>query len=257
MKWFKFYGQDFLTDPKIKSLSVERRQIWVVLLCMANGEDKDGTIRFVREEEILSLAGIEFDGQTWHESLGFLNSFEKLGMITIDNENDNGTYDITLANYIKRQGEAKTGYERVKAWRARHKDDNNDNEHDNANDNTREDKIRIDKNREERETSSQKYLLTIPENDLEEFTKKFECTPRQVKAKAEQLFNWCKANGRTKKDYKAFLRNALDRDFGRRPEKQEFKPDLPKGVSEEGLKMLEEKKKELAKGMAMVKSGAN
>ena len=152
MQWFKFYGQDFLTDPKIKSLSVERRQCWVVLLCLANAEEKDGHIRFVKESDIMIQAGIEYDGQTWHETLGFIELFEELQMITIDNENDN-VYDVTLLNFTKRQGGAMTNYERLKKWRNKKKTlssneakgGNNDND-DNENDNDRIDKNRKEKN---------------------------------------------------------------------------------------------------------------
>jgi hypothetical protein len=171
MKWFKFYGQDFLTDSKIKSLSVEMRQCWVVLLCMANGEDKKGKLRFLNESEVMLLAGVEQDGQTWYETQGFLDVFKELEMITIDNVINN-LYDVTLLNYQKRQGEAKTAYERVKEYRERNKKKINDNDDDNAaslsnrnkslqnvikneandnddneNDNTRIDKSREDKNR--------------------------------------------------------------------------------------------------------------
>ncbi len=37
-----------------------------------------------------------------------------------------------------------------------------------------------------------------------------------LKRKAEELYNYCKAKGRRYKDYRAFLRNAIVRDFGYR-----------------------------------------
>jgi hypothetical protein len=124
MKWFKFYGQDYLTDNKIKALSVEMRQCWVILLCMASGEEKGGKLKFVQENEVKRMAGIEEDGQTWHETTGFLLLFKDMEMITIDNE-INGTYNITLLNFQKRQGEAMTPYERVKKYRESKKHNDN------------------------------------------------------------------------------------------------------------------------------------
>lgn len=69
---------------------------------------------------------------------------------------------------------------------------------------------------EKRLESSSRYLLTIPEQDLEEFTTKFTCTKSQIKQKGEALHDYCKSKGKTYKDYKAFLRGTLSRDFGHR-----------------------------------------
>ena len=224
MKWFKFYGQDFLTDPKMRALTLEQRMCWIILMCLANAEDKNGSISFITEEDVMKDAGIEFDTPSWYQTLGFLKYFETLSMITIDNANDNANdnakrFNITLQNFDKRQETNLSGYERVKKFRENHKqneaksNDNNDNV---INDNARIDKIRIDKNRieEKRVYNSSKYLLTIPDADLDEFTKKFVCTKSQVKQKAENLHDYCLSRGRVYKNYKAFLRGALSRDFG-------------------------------------------
>ena len=38
-------------------------------------------------------------------------------------------------------------------------------------------------------------------------------TAKDLKSKAESLFLYCKSKGRTYKDYRAFLLNALKKDF--------------------------------------------
>ena len=54
-------------------------------------------------------------------TVGVLDKFAKLGMITFDNE------VITLSNWSKRQGNALSGYERLKRHREKYRNDNNDN----------------------------------------------------------------------------------------------------------------------------------
>lgn len=58
------------------------------------------------------------------------------------------------------------------------------------------------------------YLKNIPVEDLKEYTDKFQITEAEVRSKAEDLLNWCEANGKRKKNYKAFLRNAIKKDYG-------------------------------------------
>lgn len=58
--------------------------------------------------------------------------------------------------------------------------------------------------------SHAKYLNDIPEEDLKEFVEKFKLlNSDKIKTEAEKAFNWLKANGKAKKDYKAYLRNWL------------------------------------------------
>ena len=60
------------------------------------------------------------------------------------------------------------------------------------------------------------YLKNIPEWDVKEFTDDYKVTEEALKAKALDLFDWCEANGKRKKNYKAFLRVAVKKDFGKR-----------------------------------------
>src|SRR3990167_2277353 len=103
MKWFKFYGQDYLSDPKMLSLTANERSCWITLLSYASVND-NGVITHLCEGQLLEQAGIS----PMHEELqqtGILQKFVKLGMITLDNET------ITITNWRKRQAISLTSYE--------------------------------------------------------------------------------------------------------------------------------------------------
>lgn len=73
---------------------------------------------------------------------------------------------------------------------------------------------RIGKDRIDKIENSTNYLTDIPQEDIVSFTKTYNCTERQVKSKADDLLNYCSAHGKRYKNYKAFLKNALKKDFG-------------------------------------------
>ena len=120
---------------------------------------------------------------------------------------------------------------------------------------------RIEKDREgkdskeEEENTSGKperhisYLLNIPKEDIEEFKGKYNVYDDGIKGKAEELHNYCKAKGKVYKDYKAFLSNALKKDFGLK--KVVAKPVVMVEITEEqrqaNVKKLAEMKKTLFK----------
>ena len=66
----------------------------------------------------------------------------------------------------------------------------------------------------EKNTSQISYLSEIPREDVREFCTKFKVLPSELRDKAEALHDYCKANGKKYSDYKAFLRNAVRKDFG-------------------------------------------
>lgn len=101
-----------------------------------------------------------------------------------------------------------------------------------------------ERTKEETYTSSN-YLLNIPSNDLAELSISFVCTDRQIISKAQSLYDYCESTGKSYKDYKAFLRNALRKDFGERIEVQLYVNDLPQGVSETGLARFREMKEKI------------
>lgn len=59
------------------------------------------------------------------------------------------------------------------------------------------------------------YLENIPLEDYSDLMRNLRCTKEQVQDKAEDLLNYCRSRGKKYKDYKAFLRNALKKDFPR------------------------------------------
>ncbi len=69
MKWFKFYGQDFFTDPKILSFSTNQKVFYLGLLTLAAAADDEmaprderhmGLFDFVTEERVMQMVGIDF-----------------------------------------------------------------------------------------------------------------------------------------------------------------------------------------------------
>lgn len=58
------------------------------------------------------------------------------------------------------------------------------------------------------------YLQEIPFEDMQQFKAKYDVSRGNIKNKADGLYNYCLAHGKTYKDYKAVLRNALNSDFG-------------------------------------------
>lgn len=147
--WFKFYGQEFLSDPKMLSLDTTEKVLWLVILCLASSSEEEGVIRYISSQKIIQLAGIQ--GPTGFYT-NFLTKFEKLKMIKVDNKE--GENVIIVRNYEKRQEKVLSDYERLKNWRERKKLEkklaSNDNEmitDDNGSDNVRIDKNRIEKKR--------------------------------------------------------------------------------------------------------------
>lgn len=66
------------------------------------------------------------------------------------------------------------------------------------------------------QSSSPDYLKKIPKEDLKEYLSMSSATEKQVLEKGSELYDYCKSKGRAYKDYKAFLRNALRKDYPKR-----------------------------------------
>lgn len=100
------------------------------------------------------------------------------------------------------------------------RDTNDIPEGDNAPRKRREGKGREVKVSEEKKESklenSPAYLDNVPQDDIKTWTDRFVVTDKQIKGKAEDLKLWCESNGRSKKNYKTFLLNAIKRDFKER-----------------------------------------
>ncbi len=157
--WFKFYGQDFLTDTKLISMDPLRKIVFITLMCLA---DEDGVIDYINEDDLIKLSGIDNDDypdpSDYSRVTGCLEYFKELGMITVTDSNvtrnKTVTHRVTLCNWKSRQGENLSNAERQKKYREKHKiaskkrnATRNDSNVTQRNDsNTREDKNREDKN---------------------------------------------------------------------------------------------------------------
>jgi hypothetical protein len=113
-KWFKFWGQDYLTDMKMLSLSLSDKALWITLLCLGASSDERGVIRNVTEERVLQLSGVTPGEDEWEKSSGFLKKFEELKIINRENIDSFQGETIRIINFNKRQeGQIATDPERV------------------------------------------------------------------------------------------------------------------------------------------------
>lgn len=216
MPWFKFYGQDFLADPKIKQLSVEHQLAWVYLLCLAS--QNDGVIKYLTEYTLAGMMGLQPADDNWDSIEDSFKLFEELEMITIDNKM------ITIQRYHDRQHSNLSDYERVKKHREKVKNEaKNDNKRNVINDNARLDKIRIDKDKNNISIVPTKKtplkLEDITEMELQEIASSYKVSLGFVKLQLEKLTNYCASSGKRYKDYKAALRNFVLGDMQKQIEK--------------------------------------
>jgi hypothetical protein len=142
MKWFKFYGEEYLSDPKMLSLTPCERSCWITLLSYASLDEK-GIVKYLTEEKLMIQAGLDYQCEEWEQTQGIFNKLSELKMIKVVKDG------IKILHWKKRQDTNLTSYERVKRYRERLRNDN-------ANDNAMitSDKSRVDKIRKEESVSS-------------------------------------------------------------------------------------------------------
>lgn len=124
-QWFKFYGGEYLSDPKMLQLNASERSCWVTLLCLAS-QSENGEIKFFSEAQLLALSGVT------DNTSNVLKKFEELEMIRFCNG------IVTVINWQKRQ--YSEGYSRVQQFRKRKS---------NTKDNDRIEENRIEEKRED------------------------------------------------------------------------------------------------------------
>ncbi len=116
-QWFKLYGGEYLSDPKMKSLTACERSCWLTLLCYASVSSVEGEVMHLTEKQLMMDAGVDALKGEWNETVGVLKKFEQFGMIKIGNVSQ-----IVIAHWGERQAKANlTGYERIKRHRERTK----------------------------------------------------------------------------------------------------------------------------------------
>ena len=111
--WFKFYGGEYISDPKMLALSACERSCWVTLLCYASMDDFDGVIRYLSEEQLMVQAGVKYSDPEWNRTKGVLDHLQELGML----QQRNG--EIIVTNWSKRQEVFLTNAERQARYRER------------------------------------------------------------------------------------------------------------------------------------------
>src|SRR3990167_4072286 len=100
-QWFKLYGSEYLSDPKMKSLTASERSCWLSLLCYASVSSVEGEVMHLTEKQLLLDAGVDPMGEEWDKTVGVLKRFEQLGMIKTGNANQ-----IVIAHWGDRQTKA-------------------------------------------------------------------------------------------------------------------------------------------------------
>ncbi len=146
-KWFKFYGSDYLLDPKMMELSPIEKIMWVTLMCLASANGEDGWVRHINDVRLASFAGVPGDVE---KSLyqGVLEHFKTLNMIEIKEASEN-IFDVFLIHFEDRQNKNLSPYERLRKHRAKGKEEKEEK--------ITPDKIRVDKKREDIDTIFDSY----------------------------------------------------------------------------------------------------
>ena len=69
-QWFKLYGSEYLSDPKMKSLTACERSCWLSLLCYASVSSVEGEVMYLTEKQLMLDAGVDALKPEWNENRG-------------------------------------------------------------------------------------------------------------------------------------------------------------------------------------------
>lgn len=236
--WFKFYAADYLKEVKFKGVDANKRSCFLTLLCYAADEGGKVDTRYLTEDVLMIESGVPMGGDAWKSTEGFYQWLVERGMGTLTG------HIFELTTWDKRQESFLTGAERVK----KHREAKNEGDVTPSVTDVTLEKSREDKKRTEKSTASMSFLSKIPETDLKELYEKYEASTTQIKRKADDLRNYCLSKGKTYKNYRAFLENALQKDFGRRlPSSPVLKVDVTP-LSAEALARMDAIKAEVKAG---------
>lgn len=125
-QWFKFYGGDYLSDPKIARLTPSERSCWITLLSIASMSD-DGVIKYLTVESLLDKSGIRWNPYAtgdYEDCQKILVTLSSLKMISVEDD----ISEIRIINWNKRQDTSLTNAERQAKYREKHKKNNDSNE---------------------------------------------------------------------------------------------------------------------------------
>lgn len=212
MEWFKFYHNKWLTDRAINNLRPQDRLCFITLLCVTSQSDeRNGIVTNYCEHEIIKLTQLDIDvyddeKSDYHLAIGFTKRLADCGIIEVINDKQ-----ILIKNFEKRQDTMLSPAERAKKYRDKKKVTNVTDKSDERNarvEKSREDKIRV----EEKKEPPLSFLEKLPEEVTSSLSEKYQISPKGIQSKATDLLLYCKQKGKTYKDYKAFLENALRKD---------------------------------------------
>jgi len=159
MKWFKFYGQDFIGDPKMGVLTPPQRLLWVYLLSLASQSDKkDGLLKYITLDHLRMLAGITPEYEDYKLTEKTLEIFEKLELIEYRND-----FTLVIKNYKQYQDVALTNAERQAKFREKRRESNEEVT-------GRNKTVTLEKSREEK--NKENYVKEIAANAAEDINKK-------------------------------------------------------------------------------------
>lgn len=119
--WFKFYANDYLSEPKLKGVSTAKKSCFITALCYAANYEGNLDTRDITSDLIKIEAGVRLGGPEWDEVGDIFEWLTEKRFGHMENE------VFVFKNWGVRQ--VMTPYERVKKYREKMK---NDNENDNA-----------------------------------------------------------------------------------------------------------------------------
>ena len=114
--WFKFYGGEYLGDPKMDAFDGNERSCWLTVLSLASQSD-EGWILYTSEEKLLEKSGIPTAERVIYS--GVLAKYQKFEMLEACN--GDVTQGFRPKNWEKRQ--YSEGYSRVKRFREKESND--------------------------------------------------------------------------------------------------------------------------------------
>ena len=114
MPWFRLYSET-VSDPKIQTLDLSSKWMWITCLCIASASKERGALRFgdvtVTFQDLSQIAGV-----TSQEGERAVKNLLERGML---NQGDDGVLRVT--NWDKRQYPSDSSAERTRKYREKKK----------------------------------------------------------------------------------------------------------------------------------------
>jgi hypothetical protein len=136
--WFKFYGSDWLSDPKRDELTAAEQNCVTTLFCYANVTNQRGKVPHLTEDKLMIKAGLIPNTPEWEATKGIVAKLASPNFQVIKLKDGL----IIVKNWNKRQEATAESTERVRRWREKRYGNATETLPSNG-------KSRVDKNREE------------------------------------------------------------------------------------------------------------